>query len=134
MTDKIAFDLVSPERLLVSDAAEMVTIPGTEGYMGVMIGHEPVITTLRPGMIAVKAGAGGDSRFYVTGGFAEVTAERVTVLAEEAMSMAELDAYDLARRIEEAEKALAGADDTGKDDAQGALARLLAMREALGSD
>ena len=54
MADKIAFDLVSPEKLLLSDQADMVTVPGTEGYMGVMAGHSPVISTLRPGTINVQ--------------------------------------------------------------------------------
>ena len=67
MTDKISFDLVSPERLLLSTVAEMVTIPGTEGEMGVMAGHMPLISTLRPGIITVSD---GDQRFYVMGGFA----------------------------------------------------------------
>ena len=85
MTDKIIFDLVSPEKLLLSTTAEMVTIPGTDGDMGVMAGHMPLISTLRPGIVTVS-GSDDDSRFYVTGGFAEVTAEKVTVLAQEALT------------------------------------------------
>jgi F-type H+-transporting ATPase subunit epsilon len=132
MTDKIAFDLVSPERLLVSAEAEMITIPGSEGEMGVMAGHAPVISTLRPGIITVQGGS--DGRFYVTGGFVEVTPEKLTVLAEEAVPMGELDAGDLDHRIEEAEKALAGAEESDKATAQSALERLVGMRAALGGD
>jgi F-type H+-transporting ATPase subunit epsilon len=99
---KIAFDLVSPERLLLSDEADMVTIPGTEGYMGVMAGHAPVVTTLRPGMIDVLKD-GVDQRYFIRGGFAEVSAAKITVLAEEAIPFAELDLQILDQRIKDAE-------------------------------
>jgi F-type H+-transporting ATPase subunit epsilon len=91
MADKISFDLVSPEQLLLSEDADMVTIPGSEGEMGVMAGHEAVITTLRPGFITVT-GAKDNPRFIVFGGFAEVTQTKVTVLAEEAIPASGLDA------------------------------------------
>ena len=104
MTGTIAFDLVSPERLLLSEAAEMVTIPGTEGDMGVMEGHMPLISTLRPGVIDVKGGSKGDQRFYVIGGFAEVTPEKLTVLAEEAVPVSEMTAAALDVRIQHAEE------------------------------
>ena len=97
MTDKIAFDLVSPERLLLSEEAEMVTIPGTEGDMGVMEGHMPLISTLRTGVIDVKG-------FHVIGGFAEVTPEKLTVLAEEAVPVSEMTAASLEVRIKHAEE------------------------------
>jgi F-type H+-transporting ATPase subunit epsilon len=91
MTDKISFDLVSPEQLLLSEDADMVTIPGSEGEMGVMAGHEAVITTLRPGFITVT-GAKDNPRFIVFGGFAEVTQTKVTVLAAEKTAVqAQLD-------------------------------------------
>ena len=77
MAEKISFDLVSPERLLLSDTADMVTIPATEGYMGVMAGHAPVVTTLRPGMIDVLKD-GADQRYFIRGGFAEISAAKVT--------------------------------------------------------
>jgi F-type H+-transporting ATPase subunit epsilon len=108
MTDKIAFDLVAPERLLLSDDADMVTIPATEGYMGVMAGHAPVITTLRPGMIDI-AKDGTDTRFFVRGGFAEVSAAKITVLAEEALPLAEMDIAVLDQRIRDAEEDLVAA-------------------------
>lgn len=85
MTDKITFDLVSPEKLLLSTTADMVTIPGADGDMGVMAGHMSLISTLRPGVITVS-GSDDEGRFYVSGGFAEVTAEKVTVLAQEALT------------------------------------------------
>ena len=109
MSDKIAFDLVSPERLLLSDTAEMVTVPGAEGYMGVMAGHSPIISTLRPGTINVQGTSGGDVRFFIRGGFVEITAGRITVLAEEAIPLAEMDVAVLDQRIKDTEEDLAAA-------------------------
>lgn len=103
MAEKISFDLVSPERLLLSDKAEMVELPGGEGDMGVMVGHMPLITTLRPGFVAVSGGDSGNAKFLVMGGFAEVTAESCTVLAEEALPAAELTdekRQEIASRLE----------------------------------
>lgn len=104
MADKVPFDLVSPERLLLSAEAEMVTMPGVEGYFGVLAGHAPVITTLKPGVIDIKAGPDGDTRYFVAGGFAEVTPEKLTILAEEAVPMDSVDAAELDRRITVAEE------------------------------
>jgi F-type H+-transporting ATPase subunit epsilon len=128
--DKITFDLVSPERLLLSEDAEMVTIPGTEGDMGVMLGHMPLISTLRPGVIAVVGGAKGNTRFYVTGGFAEVTPERLTVLAEEAVPVGELNAAKLENRIQQAEETLAASGEAEKAKAQEILDSLKVLRTA----
>jgi F-type H+-transporting ATPase subunit epsilon len=108
MTDKIAFDIVSPERLLISDSADMVTVPGTEGYMGVMAGHSPVVTTLRPGMIDITNN-GTDSRYFIRGGFAEINADKVTVLAEEAIPFSELDLAVIDQRIKDVEEDLIAA-------------------------
>ncbi len=110
MTDKIAFDLVSPERLLISETADMVTVPGVDGYMGVMSGHEPLVSTLRAGMLDVSGGsAGGEQKFFIRGGFAEVSASKITVLAEEAIPMTEFDLAVLDQRISDAEEVLAAA-------------------------
>jgi F-type H+-transporting ATPase subunit epsilon len=103
MADKIAFDLVSPEKLLLSAKADMVTVPGTEGYMGVMAGHSPVVTTLRAGMIDVAVD-GKDDRYFIRGGFAEIGPAKVTVLAEEAIPMTELDLAVLDQRIKDAQE------------------------------
>ncbi|HEY3636759.1 MAG TPA: F0F1 ATP synthase subunit epsilon [Rhizomicrobium sp.] len=100
MTDKIAFDIVSPERLLLSDEADMVTVPGSEGYFGVMAGHMPLISTLRPGVIDIKGGvASGDGRFFVSGGFVEASPIKLTILAEEAIPMGSVDSAALQQRI-----------------------------------
>jgi F-type H+-transporting ATPase subunit epsilon len=108
MADTIAFDLVSPERLLLSTHADMVTVPGTDGYLGVMAGHMSLISTLRPGMIDVLKD-GKDTKYFIRGGFAEVNAEKVTVLAEEAIPMAELALGTIDERIRDAEEDLAAA-------------------------
>src|SRR5262247_2259437 len=106
MADRIHFDLVSPEEMLLSEDVTMVTLPGTEGYFGVLAGHAPVISTLRPGVIDVQGGESGDLRLFVRGGFAEVDAKKVVVLAEEAIPLAELDAEALDARILDAEEDL----------------------------
>jgi F-type H+-transporting ATPase subunit epsilon len=103
MASKISFDLVSPEKLLLSAQADMVTVPGTEGYMGVMAGHAPVVTTLRAGMIDVNAD-GRDDRYFIRGGFAEIGPAKITVLAEEAVPMTELDLAVLDQRIQDAQE------------------------------
>src|SRR5436309_13498331 len=93
MANKIPFEIVSPERLLVSDEADMVTVPGAEGDFGLLAGHMPLISTLRPGVIDIRGGASsGDARFFVLGGFAEANPEKLIVLAEEAIPMAKIDA------------------------------------------
>ncbi|MEP6831089.1 MAG: F0F1 ATP synthase subunit epsilon [Rhizomicrobium sp.] len=103
MADKILFELVSPEKLLLSKAVDMVTVPGTEGYMGVMAGHSPLVSTLRAGMIDMKD-EGQDTRFFIRGGFAEINASKITVLAEEAVPMSEMDLAILDQRITDAQE------------------------------
>ena len=103
MTAKINFDLVSPERLLLSQPVDMVTVPGTEGYMGVMAGHMPLVSALRAGMIDMK-NDGVDTRYFIRGGFAEVSATQITVLADEAIPMTELDLAVLDQRIKDAQE------------------------------
>lgn len=87
----ITFELVSPERLIVSRPVGMVTVPGEEGDFGVLAGHAPLVSTLRPGIISIYDGEAITERIFVAGGFAEVSAERCTVLAEDAVPMADLD-------------------------------------------
>ena len=102
MADKIAFDLVSPERLLLSEQVDMVTVPGREGDFGVLAGHMPLISSLRPGVIDVQGN--GDTKYFVLGGFAEVTPDKLTVLAEDVLPLAEVDAAALDQRIKNAEE------------------------------
>ena len=109
MANTIAFDLVSPDRLLVSTEAEMVLVPGTEGDFGAMAGHQPLISALRPGVVAVHNGGSIGDRYFVRGGFVEVTNERCTILAEEAIPVADLDRAAIEQRIKDAEEDLADA-------------------------
>ena len=90
MADRLTFELVSPERLLLSAQVDMVVVPGTEGEFGVLAGHAPLVSTLRPGVISVHDEK-TIQRIFVRGGFAEVTAAGLTVLAEEAIDLATLD-------------------------------------------
>ncbi len=92
MADRVQFELVTPERLVLSTMVEMVVVPGTEGNFGVLPGHAPLISTIRPGMIEIyETRPTISDRIFVVSGIAEVTPERCTVLAEEAMSPASLD-------------------------------------------
>ena len=109
MADKIHFDLVSPEQMLLSEDVTMVTLPGTEGCFGVLAGHAPVISTLRPGVIEVKDGESGDMRIFVRGGFAEVDPTKVVVLAEEAIPLSDFDVEALDSRIRDTEEDLTAA-------------------------
>src|SRR6204780_5685352 len=93
MADKVKFELVSPEKLLLSEDVAMVVVPGDEGNFGVLPGHALLISTVRPGVIDVYAQdqRAVTQRIFVSGGFAEVTPERCTVLADEAMPVSSPD-------------------------------------------
>ncbi len=84
---KVNFRLVMPERELLATEADMVVVPGSEGDFGVLHGHAPLISTVRPGVLEVFQGNKAEQRFLVVGGFAEVTPERCTVLADEALRL-----------------------------------------------
>ncbi len=113
MADKVQFELVSPERLLVSRAVEMVVIPGGEGDFGVLPGHAPLISTIRPGVIAIHDDGKITERLFVAGGFAEVTPDRCAVLAEEATPVDKLDRAALETELRDIKDDMAAA----KDDA-----------------
>jgi F-type H+-transporting ATPase subunit epsilon len=91
MADKLQFELVSPEKLLLAEQVGMVIVPGSEGNFGVLPGHALFISTVRPGIIDVYEDKTVTERIFVAGGFAEVTPERCTVLADEAVPLASLD-------------------------------------------
>jgi F-type H+-transporting ATPase subunit epsilon len=97
------FELVSPEKLVFSGEVEQVDVPGAEGDFGVLAGHAPLVTTLRPGILTVHA-AGGDQKIVVLGGFAEVSAAGLTVLADVAEAVEDIDRAIVAKRIEEMER------------------------------
>ena len=111
MAEKIAFELVSPDRLLMSVEADAVAMPGMEGDFGVLPGHAPLISALRAGIIAVEGGSEGPDQVYIAGDFTEVVADRLTVLAEEAVPVDDMDRTDIEQRIQEANDELAGTED-----------------------
>lgn len=130
MANTMQFDLVSPERSLASLEATAVQIPGADGDMTAMPDHAPTITTLRPGVLTVD-GPDGSSQYAVTGGFAEITSEGTSVLAEKAMPVSEVSAADMDALISLATDAAANATPEAKDAADKTLADLEALRAAL---
>ena len=117
MADTLKLELVSPERLLLSEQVEMVLVPGTEGVFGVLPQHAPTLSTLKPGFVEVYQGGQVKERFFVTGGFAEVTPTACTVLVDEAIPQANLTAAFAAERLARAKAWLdqaAGEDDRRK--------------------
>ncbi len=126
------FELVSPARLLFSGEVASVTIPGTEGEMGIFAGHAPVLSTLRPGVVTITRETGANEKIFVRGGFAEVNPSGLTLLAETAIPLAELDAAALAQQIKNSEEDVADAkDDETRRRAQENLDHLKALHEAL---
>lgn len=128
MVEKIEFELVSPERLLVSEAVEMVVVPGVEGDFGALPRHAPMISTIRPGVIDIHNGGRVTSRIFVAGGFAEVNEVRCTVLAEEAIPVEQIDKDRVDARVKSAKEALEEAD---SDYARAAAERRMAVAEAM---
>ncbi len=133
----LQFDLVSPERRLASVEATEVQIPGADGDMTAMADHAPTITTLRPGVLTVVHGGGSDA-YVVSGGFAEITATGVSVLAEQALPQAEVtqEVYD--QMVEDAKAAYGRAQETFKnepgpvDDAAKLLSDMVAIGGTIG--
>jgi len=115
MADMVDFELVSPSRLLKSEPVEMVVVPGAEGDIGVLPNHSPLICSVRPGVIKMYEGGKISEEIFVAGGFCEVSTERCTVLSEEAMMIADINADEARERLSEAEKAVAAADEGDKD-------------------
>ena len=126
------FELVSPERLLFSGEVAEVDIPGTEGDMGILPGHAPVLSTLRPGVVTVTKEGGAKERIFVRGGFAEVNPQGLTVLAEVAVPVAELNGEILAQQVKDAQEDVTDAqDDETRRRAQENLDHLEALQSAL---
>ena len=101
MTNTIELQLVSPDKLLVSEKVDMVTIPGGEGDFGVMIGHQPMITTVRPGILEIDNSTSEKRLFFVNGGFAEITNTTCVVLTDEAILLENFKRADIEARIED---------------------------------
>ena len=111
----VQFELVSPEKLLLSEEVEMVVVPGAEGDFGILPGHTPVISTVRPGVIHIFEGGAVKTRIFVAGGFAEVTAERCTVLAEEAVLLDDIDRDQVEKSLQEAMEDISDAGDNSTE-------------------
>lgn len=132
MAEAFQFELVSPERLLVSEQVEAVVIPGAEGEMTVMAHHAPVMTTIKPGVVTVKTAGGKEERYVVFGGFADIVPAGCTLLAESAVAVGDIDRADLARRIQDAREDAADAkDDQSRSKAEQFLAQLTTLESAL---
>ena len=132
MADAFKFELVSPERLLVSEQVESVVIPGAEGEMTVMAYHAPVMTTIKPGVVTVKAAGGKEERFVVFGGFADIVPSGCTLLAESAVHVNDIARAALARRIQDAKEDAADAkDDQARSRAEQFLSQLTTLESAL---
>ena len=128
---KVTFRLVMPERELLNTEADMVVVPGSEGDFGVLHGHAPLISTVRPGVLEVLQGNKVEQRFMVAGGIAEVTPERCTVLADEAVPFESVSAEQLADRERRAQEDLTDAGtDAEKAVAQKALTLAKDLRRA----
>jgi F-type H+-transporting ATPase subunit epsilon len=125
---KVSFRLVMPEREVLATEADMVVVPGSEGDFGVLHGHAPLISTVRPGVLEVLQGNKVEQRFIVVGGFAEVTPERCTVLADEAVPFDEVTAEQLAERERAAERDVT---DAGNDAEKAAAEKALAVAKDL---
>ena len=127
MADKVALDLVAPEKLLLSEEVEMVVLPGVEGDIGVLPGHAPVITQIRMGTICVFESGQVVKRLFVEGGFAEVMPERCTVLAEDATPLEDIDVSVVEQHIRNLRDELSLA---GGEDEKSALEATIAVENA----
>lgn len=127
MAERLRFELVSPERLLLSEEVEMVVVPGAEGDFGALPRHAPFLTMVRPGVIEVYNNRQVSERLFIAGGYAEVTAERCTVLAEEALLVAEIDRAQVEAEL----KDLGEDQEDAKDEAaRNAIRAKIAVAEA----
>lgn len=112
----VSLEIVSPGKLLVSQSVDMVVIPGLEGDIGVLQDHSPMITVLRGGEVILYEGERVTARYFVTGGFAEITEERVTVLADTAEPSSSLDRAEGERQLTDAMRELGEAEKAGQLD------------------
>ena len=126
------FELVSPERLVYAGEVSQVDVPGEEGEFGILAGHAPYVATLKPGLLTVY-GNGEPQRIVVRGGLAEMGPSGLTVLAEQAVPAAEIDAATIAQAIRDSEEDVADADnDLSRDKARARLEQLNTLKAALG--
>jgi F-type H+-transporting ATPase subunit epsilon len=132
MADNFNFELVSPERLLLSASATEVVLPGTDGEMTVMAHHAPTMTTIKPGVVSVMTAEGKTERYVVFGGFADILPDGCTLLAESAVAVGDIDRDDLAQRLQDAREDVADArTDAAKQKAQEYLDQLTTLNDAI---
>lgn len=132
MADSFNFELVSPERLLLSVTASEVVLPGTDGELTVMAHHAPTMTTIKPGVVTVVTGDGKSDRYVVFGGFADILPEGCTLLAESAVAVSDIDRGNLAERIQNAREDVSDAsNDAAKQKAQEYLDHLTTLEAAI---
>lgn len=132
MPESFKFELVSPERLLVSEQVESVVIPGSEGEMTVMANHAPLMTTVKPGVVTVKTAGGKEERYVVFGGFADIVPAGCTLLAESATAVKDIDRAELLRRIQDAREDVNDAkDDQARSKAETYLSHLATLESAI---
>jgi F-type H+-transporting ATPase subunit epsilon len=132
MADSFNFELVSPERLLLTATVKEVVLPGTDGEMTVMAQHSPTMTTIKPGVVTVVTAEGQSDRYVVFGGFADILPEGCTLLAESAVAVADIDRNDLSRRLQDAREDVADAsNEVSRQKAQEYLDHLTTLEAAI---
>ena len=132
MAQAFAFELVSPEKLVLSQLAMQVVVPGSEGYFTVMANHAPVIATMKPGVVEITLESGDEKRMLIRGGFADVSPSGLILLAEYVMDLANFDVDELNQQIENAREDLNDAQtDEKRDAAQLALSQLEDAKAAI---
>lgn len=132
MAEAFQFELVSPERLVLSEQVIEVVVPGTEGYMTVMAHHAPLMATVKPGVVTVKMADGKPDSYVVFGGFVDITPDGCTLLAESAVHVTDIKADELQRRIQDAKEDFEDA--TTREErarAEDLLGQLTTLEEAL---
>ncbi|MTI44581.1 ATP synthase F1 subcomplex epsilon subunit [Roseibium hamelinense] len=132
MAELFQFELVSPERQLLSEQVVEVTVPGTDGEFGVLKNHSPFMSTIKPGILKVRKDSGAVDEYFVRGGFADVAGSGLTVLAEQAVPVSEINSEMLNQQIRNAEEDVADAkDDDTKQKAEMHLSQLKDVADAL---
>jgi F-type H+-transporting ATPase subunit epsilon len=133
MADPFSFELVSPERLLLSEPVLSVVVPGAEGEFTVLKNHAPFMSTIRPGIVTVTPVSGASQRYFIRGGFADVSPSGLTILAELAVPAESIDPALILKEIKDAEEDLADAkDDESRSVAAQKLSQLKEVQAALG--
>ena len=131
MAEAFAFELVSPEALVLSGDAHEVVVPGNEGYFTVLANHAPFLSSVKPGVVDVVMADGEKSQIFVRGGFADVSPSGFTLLAEQAVALSEFDMAELEQNIQDAREDVNDAEGEKKAVAQARLAQLEEAREAV---